>query len=149
MSRICSVARTLDIVGERWSLLVLREIFLGVRRFEPIREATGAPRAVLTDRLRSLVAAGIVGQRDYREPGSRVRQEYRLTDAGRELQPVLTALMQWGDRHLAGPEGPPLELRHAGCGAHVRATLACEHGHLLPDNGSELHAVQRYGDRAT
>jgi DNA-binding HxlR family transcriptional regulator len=137
------VARTLDVVGERWALLVLREIFLGVRRFEPIRAATGAPRAVLADRLRGLVAAGVLRQRDYQEPGARVRQEYLLTDAGRELQPALTALMQWGDRYLAGAAGPPLELRHAGCGGRVRATLICGHGHQLPDSGAGLRAQQR------
>lgn len=143
MSRTCSAARTLEVVGERWSLLVLREVFLGVRRFEPIQEATGAPRAVLARRLRSLVDAGILRQRDYREPGARVRQEYLLTDAGRDLQPVLVALTQWGDRHRPGADGPPLELSHAGCGGSVRAALTCERGHVLPDTGAGLRAVQR------
>ncbi|WP_059011156.1 winged helix-turn-helix transcriptional regulator [Streptomyces specialis] len=145
--RICSVARTLEVVGERWSLLVLREVFLGVRRFDPIREATGAPRAVLAERLRDLVAAGVLDRREYREPGTRVRHEYHLTPAGRELQPVLTALMQWGDRHLAGPGQPPLELRHADCGGRVRTALVCEEGHTLPDTGTGLRPVPRAGDR--
>src|SRR6266516_2326119 len=111
--RVCSVARTLDVIGERWSLLVLREVFLGVRRFESIREATGAPRAVLADRLRSLVDAGVLVRREYREDGARTRHEYRLTEAGRELQPALTALMQWGDKYLPVPGGPPLIVEHA------------------------------------
>lgn len=137
--RVCSVARTLDVVGERWSLLVLREVFLGMRRFEQIREHTGAPRAVLAQRLRHLVDAGVLEQRDYRpEGGGRTRQEYRLTEAGRELQPVITALMQWGDRHLAGSEGPPLRVVHHGCGAPVQARLVCAEGHLLGDDGREL-----------
>ncbi|MGX1805449.1 winged helix-turn-helix transcriptional regulator [Nocardia sp. NPDC055321] len=141
MARICSVANALEVVGEQWALLALREIFLGVRRFDAIQAATGAPRAVLVRRLNTLVEAGVLERRDYREPGARTRQEYRLTEAGRELQPVLTALMQWGDRHLAGPAGPPLAITHTDCGAPVRATLCCEHGHQLADSGHELTAT--------
>ncbi|MFC9999933.1 winged helix-turn-helix transcriptional regulator [Nocardia sp. NPDC127526] len=141
MARNCSVAATLAVVGEQWALLALREVFLGVRRFDAIQEATGAPRAVLVKRLKSLVEAGVLERRDYREPGSRIRQEYRLTEAGRELQPVLTALMQWGDKHLAGPAGPPLAVTHSGCGAPVRATLCCANGHQLADTGRELTAT--------
>jgi DNA-binding HxlR family transcriptional regulator len=140
--RVCSVARTLDVIGERWSLLVLREVFLGVRRFESIRHATGAPRAVLAERLRSLVDAGVLVRREYREEGARTRHEYRPTDAGRELQPALTALMQWGDKHLPVPGGPPLILEHAECGGSVRAHLVCEHGHVLDDRARELRARQ-------
>lgn len=131
--RRCSIAAALEVVGERWSLLVLREVSLGNRRFEQIRSATGAPRAVLSARLRALVDAGVLGTSDYREQGARVRQEYRLTAAGRELQPVLTALMDWGDRHLAGPEGPPVRLEHDGCGADVHAVLLCDAGHAVDD----------------
>jgi DNA-binding HxlR family transcriptional regulator len=140
MSRACSVARALEIVGERWSLLVLRELLLGVRRFEQIRSATGAPRAVLADRLRGLVDAGLLSRREYRDAGERARFEYCLTDAGRELQPVLIALMQWGDKHCAPPGGPPLRVTHAGCGAPVRARLVCADGHVLGDDGRDLHA---------
>jgi len=140
--RICSVAHTLDVIGERWSLLVLREVFLGVRRFEAIRAATGAPRAVLADRLRHLVDRGVLTRREYRDDGARPRHEYRLTDAGRELQPVLTALMQWGDKHVAQPDGPPLVLAHDGCGARVGARLVCEQGHVLADDGRELVAAK-------
>jgi DNA-binding HxlR family transcriptional regulator len=138
--RTCSVARTLEVIGERWSLLVLREVFLGVRRFEAIRDRTGAPRAVLADRLRALVAAGVLVRSEYRDDGARARHEYRLTGSGRELQPVLTALMQWGDRHRPVPAGPPLLVEHDGCGAAVRARLVCEHGHVLDDSGRELRA---------
>lgn len=138
--RACSVARTLELIGERWSLLVLREVFLGVRRFEDIRAATGAPRAVLADRLRSLVDEGVLVRREYRDDGARTRFEYRLTPAGRELQPVLIALMQWGDRHLPLAGGPPLIIEHAGCGGRVRARLTCEHGHALDDTGRDLNA---------
>jgi DNA-binding HxlR family transcriptional regulator len=140
MSRTCSAARALEIVGERWSLLVLRELLLGVRRFEQIRAATGAPRAVLADRLRGLVDAGLLTRREYRDTGARARFEYRLTDAGRELQPVLIALMQWGDKHRTPPGGPPLRVTHAGCGAPVRARLMCADGHELGDDGRDLRA---------
>lgn len=141
MTRECSVARTLDVVGEKWALLVLREVFLGAGRFDSIQEATGAPRAVLMRRLRTLVDAGVLWRSDYRDGSARTRQEYRLTPAGRELQPVLIALMQWGDRYLAGPDGPPLRLTHGECGAPVRARLGCEQGHQLDEDGSELTAT--------
>ena len=129
MPRTCSIARSLDVVGERWALLVVREVALGNRRFVDIRDATGAPPAVLTERLRSLVDVGVLTTRPYREPGARTREEYALTDAGRELQPVLSALMDWGDRHLAGPDGPPTVVRHVSCGAPVHARLVCDQGH--------------------
>lgn len=137
------MARALEIIGERWSLLVLREVFLGVRRFDAIRAATGAPRAVLARRLETLVDAGVLQRRTYQEAGARARPEYRLTAAGRELQPVLTALMQWGDRHLGWPDGPPLSVVHANCGAPVRATLRCANGHVLDDTGRDLVATPR------
>ena len=141
--RVCSVARTLEVIGERWSLLVLREVFLGVRRFDAIRAATGAPRAVLADRLNSLVEAGILVRCDYRDDGSRTRHEYRLTEAGRDLQPVLTALMQWGDKYRPVRGGPPLVVEHADCGARVRARLVCDDGHSLDDRGRDLLARTR------
>lgn len=147
MARECSVARTLEIVGERWALLVLREVFLGVHRFDAIRAATGAPRAVLMRRLNTLVDAGVLRQCDYRDDGARTRQEYRLTTAGRELQPVVIALMQWGDRHLAGPDGPPLQVTHADCGAPVRASLLCDDDHRLDETGRELVATPTRQDR--
>jgi DNA-binding HxlR family transcriptional regulator len=131
--RTCSIARALDIVGERWSLLVIREVTLGVRRFDAIQAATGAPRAVLTDRLANLVRAGILERVSYREDGTRARPEYRLTQAGRELSPVLTALRQWGDRHLSDEAGPPATFTHAGCGAPVRVQHICAAGHLIDD----------------
>lgn len=127
--RTCSIARTLEVVGERWALLVVREVALGTRRFADIRAATGAPPAVLTDRLRSLEAAGVLRTRPYQEPGTRTRTEYVLTEAGVALQPVLTALKDWGDAHLAGPDGPPVSTHHRGCGAEVHTRLVCESGH--------------------
>jgi DNA-binding HxlR family transcriptional regulator len=91
----------LEVLGDRWALLVVREVSLGLRRFDEIQAATGTPRTVLADRLRRLVAAGVLGTREYQRPGSRARREYTLTDAGLDLIPVLAALSDWGERHLA------------------------------------------------
>lgn len=133
MPRTCSVARTLSLVGEKWSLLVLREMFLDVHRFDEIVRFTGAPRDVLSARLKTLVDVGVLEKVQYREHPP--RHEYFLTDVGRELLPVLLALMAWGDRHLAGQEGPPLKLLH-NCGETFRAELVCASCHqpVLPDD---------------
>src|SRR5215472_9098192 len=106
--RICPVARTLDLVGEKWALLAVREAFMGNGRFDEIVRRTGAPRDTLAARLRTLVDAGILERRQYCEHPA--RYEYRLTDAGRDLYPVITTLMRWGDKYLAGDGGPPLVL---------------------------------------
>jgi DNA-binding HxlR family transcriptional regulator len=121
--RACSIARALDIVGEKWALLAVREVFLGNRRFDEIIRRTGAPRDTLAARLRTLVAAGIMERRQYSEHPA--RYEYRLTEAGLELNPVILTLMRWGDRHLAGAEGPPLVLEHS-CGHRLVAQVTCE-----------------------
>ena len=121
--RACSVARTLDIVGEKWALLAVREVFLGNRKFDEMVRRTGAPRDTLAARLRTLVGAGILERRQYCEHPA--RYEYRLTDAGRDLYPVITTLMRWGDKYLAGDGGPPLVLQHH-CGHQMVATVICE-----------------------
>ena len=126
----CSVAGTLAVVGEKWSLLVLREAFFGVRRFADFQRVLGAPKAVLSDRLATLVEQGVLAREPYQAEGARQRHEYRLTAMGRDLYPTLVALMQWGDTYLAdGP--PPLELTHRDCGAPVHLELSCEAGHHL------------------
>ena len=127
----CSVAGTLAVVGEKWSLLVLREAFLGVRRFADFQRVLGAPRAVLTDRLATLVDEGILRRVPYQAPGERQRHEYRLTQKGIDLYPVLVALMRWGDQYLAEDGDVPLELRHRDCGEPVRLALVCDAGHEL------------------
>jgi len=129
--RTCSIARTLDVVGEKWALLAVREVFLGDRRFEEMVRRTGAPRDTLAARLRTLVGAGILERRQYSDHPP--RDEYVLTESGLELYPVVLSLMRWGDRHLAGDEGPPLELTHH-CGHVVDAQLVCRacQGELLP-----------------
>src|SRR4051794_9823619 len=128
----CSVAGTLAVVGEKWSLLVLREAFLGTRRFADFQRILGAPRAVLTDRLATLVEQELLVRGPYQAEGERQRHEYRLTGKGLDLYPTLVALMEWGDRYLTG-EGPaPLELRHRGdCDALVHLRLMCDAGHVL------------------
>jgi DNA-binding HxlR family transcriptional regulator len=125
----CSIRRTLDVVGEKWTLLVLREAFYGVRRFDDFHRAIGCARNILAARLATLVEHGILERHAYREPGSRPRSEYRLTYKGRELFPALVALMQWGDRWTADPEGAAVELRHDGCGATIGVDLRCGAGH--------------------
>jgi DNA-binding HxlR family transcriptional regulator len=120
--RICSVARTLDVVGEKWALLAIREVFLGCRRFEEMVRNTAAPRDTLAARLRTLVERGVLERRQYSEHPP--RDEYFLTDAGRDLYPLILTSMQWGDRHLAGEAGPPMTLEHD-CGAVLDPELIC------------------------
>ena len=125
----CSIARTLAVVGEKWTFLVLREVFRGVRRFDDVRAVTGAPRQVLADRLAALVDQGVLRRHPYREPGRRARHEYRLTEKGFDLYPVLLALLAWGDRHVASPDGPALRAEHRACGAEVTLHVRCADGH--------------------
>jgi DNA-binding HxlR family transcriptional regulator len=127
----CTIAAALAIVGERWTFLVLREAFNGVRRFDDMRRRTGMPRQVLSSRLSRLVGDGILRKEPYREEGQRAREEYRLTEKGLELFPVVVALMTWGDKYAAGPDGPPVLLTHRDCGETVHLELACTAGHVL------------------
>ncbi|NUR02585.1 MAG: helix-turn-helix transcriptional regulator [Streptomyces sp.] len=130
----CPVQRSLNLIGEKWSLLLLRDAFNGVRRFDDFRRHVGLSEAVLSDRLRKLVAAGILRTVPYQEQGSRTRYEYRLTAKGRDLWPVIVALRQWGEAYVGDPEGPVLEVRHRDCGAPVRVVVECpdEHTELSP-----------------
>ena len=125
----CTVHRTLDLIGEKWSLLLIRDAMNGVRRFDDFRRHVGLSEAVLADRLRKLVAAGILQTVAYREQGRRTRHEYRLTRKGWDLWPAMIALKQWGDQYTADPEGPPLEVRHADCGEPLGAMVVCAEGH--------------------
>ena len=129
----CSIARTLHVVGEKWTLLILRESFYGATRFEQFHRVLQCPRNLLSDRLAMLVDEGILERSEYREPGSRARKEYQLTDKGRELALALLALMQWGDRYKADPEGPPVVARHAECGRDLHVTFACSKGHIVTE----------------
>jgi DNA-binding HxlR family transcriptional regulator len=125
----CSIKGTLEIVGEKWSLLVLREAFFGIRRFDDFHRVLGCARNLLSERLAKLVEQGVLDRVAYQDPGQRRRHEYRLTEKGLDLQPVLVALMQWGNRWTAEPDGPSVEVLHRDCGAPVNAVLACERGH--------------------
>src|SRR5918912_2789343 len=109
----CSIARAMEILGERWTFLILREAFYGVRRFSDMQRNLGIARNILSTRLQTLVNAGIFERRLYHEEPE--RYEYRLTAAGRDLYPALVTIMRWGDTHLCEPHGPPVVLRHS-CG---------------------------------
>jgi DNA-binding HxlR family transcriptional regulator len=118
-----SVSRTLAFVGEKWTLLILREAFFGVRRYGQLVRNLGIPRPTLSARLRMLVDAGVLERVRYATDPD--RHEYRLTQAGIELFPSIVALMRWGDTHLAGAEGAPIVLRHDDCGEIADPYLAC------------------------
>lgn len=118
----CSVAQSLEVVGEWWSLLIVRDVFLGVRRFSAIQSRLGIPRHTLDQRLRRLTEVGILERVQYQEHPP--RWEYRLTEKGIDLWPVIDALRQWGDRHAA-PDGPPVEILHRGCGHRADPVLCC------------------------
>ena len=119
----CSVARTLGVMGDRWTMLILREAFFGVRRFEAIQGNLGVARNVLSDRLARLVEHGILDRRRYQERPERF--EYVLTEKGLGLYAPLVALMRWGDEHMVEDAGPPVVLRHRDCGHLTVPTMTC------------------------
>ena len=118
----CSIAGTLEVIGDRWTILILRDAFRGVRRFEEIQHDLGIARNVLTDRLTKLVEHGILEKRQYQDRPA--RSEYRLTAKGVDLSPALVALMRWGDKHLAGDHVPTV-LVHDACGHPLDQTFIC------------------------
>jgi DNA-binding HxlR family transcriptional regulator len=131
--QVCSIARALEVVGERWTLLILRDAALGVRRFEDFQDSLGIASNVLASRLKLLCDEGVLERRpDGERPG---RPEYVLTDKGQELGPALITLMKWGDRHYPEPGGPPRITLHAGCGGTIGADLHCGRcgTHVGPD----------------
>ncbi|MFF3560949.1 winged helix-turn-helix transcriptional regulator [Streptomyces sp. NPDC002574] len=142
----CSVGRAVELVGQPWVLLILREVTRGVRRFSDIQNHLGVSRSVLSDRLNGMVERGLLELRDYQEPGARRRSEYVLTTMGRDLYPLISALRDWGDKYLADPEGPSLLATHHGCGASVRVALLCGDGHLVA-SGDEVDRLPGPGAR--
>ena len=128
----CSIARTLEMVGERWTLLILRDAFLGVRRFDDFQRSLGIARNVLNTRLQRLVDSGLLERRRYQERPERF--EYRMTEMALDLWPAVVALMEFGDKHLAGEQGPPMLMHHRGCGGRVLSSRTCA------DCGAELSA---------
>jgi DNA-binding HxlR family transcriptional regulator len=133
----CTVQRALQVLGDRWSFVVLREVFNGIRRFDDMRQRTAIPRQVLSDRLGRLVDEEILRRHPYREEGQRARHEYRLTPKGFDLYPILVALNAWGSAYYADAEGSPLIFRHRDCHAEVHVELHCAEGHAVGD----LHDV--------
>ena len=136
----CTIAGTLAVIPTRSTFLILREAFYGTSRFDDFARRAGISEPVTAARLRELVDNGLLEREDYREPGQRTRQRYRLTDKGADLFPALAALMQWGDRWLDERHGP-LGLRHAACGEPVRVELICDAGHRV--SAGELELVER------
>lgn len=119
----CSIARALDVLGESWTLLILRDALQGLRRFDQLQTSLGVATNVLTARLKRLVDLGLLERRAYRERPRRF--EYLPTAQARDLAPVLIGLLQWGDKYLAGENGPPRTLVHVGCGQATSAQLVC------------------------
>ena len=142
----CSIAKPLAVLGERWALLVVRDVSLGRRRFDEIQSSLGVATNVLSQRLATLTEEGILERRPYSEHPERF--EYRLTEKGRELMPVLWALMRWGDKWTAGEAGPPVELVHDDCGEVAQMVPTCSAcgEELIPGRG---HVHAQLGPGAT
>lgn len=119
----CSVARSVAVIGDRWTLMILRDCFLGVRRFEAFQERLGISRTIIADRLKHLTQEGVLRRVHYQE--NPTRYEYRLTDKGLDLHPVIMAVVHWGDRHYARDAGPPLLHRHKTCGCDFHPVQTC------------------------
>ena len=137
----CSVARTVAVIGDRWTLMILRDLFLGVRRFDDFEARLGISRSIIAERLKRLVGAGVLRREAYQERP--VRYEYRLTDKGLALHPVIMAIVHWGDVHLAGEGGPPLIHRHKACGHDFAPVTTCsECGEPLAARDVEVRAAK-------
>jgi DNA-binding HxlR family transcriptional regulator len=139
----CTIAKALTVLGTRSALLIVREAFYGTTRFDDFAERVGLSEPATAARLRELVEEGLLEREDYREPGQRTRQQYRLTPKGAELFPVLVALMQWGDRWL-DERGGPVQLLHRGCGEAVGVSLRCAAGHQVGSGEIDLARRRRY-----
>jgi DNA-binding HxlR family transcriptional regulator len=135
-SEHCSIAGALDALGDVWSILVLRELFFGVRRFNDIQNDLGISRSVLTDRLNRLVSIGVARTHRYQEPGERARNEYRLTRKGVGLLPVMVALMKWGDDYINDGQGP-VSLHDKATGDLVQLELRSSAGRIVAPNELE------------
>ena len=141
----CTIAKTLEVLSTRSALLIMREAFYGTTRFDDFAERVGISQPVAAARLRELVDEGLLEREDYREPGQRTRQQYRLTPKGADLFPVLAALMQWGDRWL-DDRGGPIELLHRDCGEPVALALRCAAGHEVATDAIDVSVRRRRPD---
>jgi DNA-binding HxlR family transcriptional regulator len=121
----CAIARSVAVLGERWTFVILRQAFLGARRFEDYQAGTHIARNILAERLRALVEAGILDRRPYATSAARTLHEYRLTAKGLELYPILISLLQWGNRHGGFEDGPPMRLVHRSCGKETDPHFIC------------------------
>ena len=140
----CSVARSLAVVGDRWTLLVVRDLFLGSTRFEQLRRSLKISRTVLTDRLSLLEREGVVTKRPYQEKPTRYR--YLLTPKGTDLYPIIMTLVHWGDKYYAGENGPPVLYRHRNCGEDFTPVLSCSGCHgALSALDTEVHFTEHVG----
>lgn len=137
----CPIERTIDVVGTKSALLILREAYYGTTRFDDFCRRVGITKAAAAARLDELVRVGLLARRPYQEPGQRTREEYVLTEAGTDFMPVVWALFQWGQRHL--PDPVPLRLTHAGCNAAVDVEMHCGHGHLVPPDELVVSLTKR------
>jgi DNA-binding HxlR family transcriptional regulator len=133
----CTIAKALDVISTRSAFLILREAFYGTTRFDDFAKRVGISEPVTAARLRELVGNGLLEREDYREPGQRTHQRYRLTEKGADLLPALVALMKWGDRWLDDCGGP-VELRHRDCGEPVAVELRCAAGHSVTTGELDL-----------
>ncbi len=134
----CSVARTVAVIGDRWTLLILRDCFLGVRRFEAFQERLGISRTIIAERLKLLVEEGVLTKVAYQDRP--VRHEYRLTEKGLALHPVIMAVVHWGDRFYGGEAGAPLLHRHKACGHDFHPVMTCsECGEAVGPRDVEPH----------
>ena len=130
----CSVAQTLSVIGDRWTLLILRDCFLGIRRFDDFLNSLDVSRTILTSRLSKLVETGVLEKQPYQERPT--RYDYRLTKKGQDLYPVILTLVQWGDTYRGDGKRPPIERVHKKCGHKLQAHLICE------DCGEEIQPQQ-------
>jgi DNA-binding HxlR family transcriptional regulator len=150
----CSIARTLSVVGDRWTMLIIRDVFLGIHRFEAIQEDLRLTPHRLSDRLRKLVRDGIFRRVAYEDHPP--RSEYRLTERGVDLYPLIVAMVEWGDRWMAGRAGVPVELVHRSCGHSIKPELVCPKCEAKieardmsarPGPGLKGHALPAQGER--
>jgi DNA-binding HxlR family transcriptional regulator len=136
----CSIERSLQVVGERWSLLILRQIFIGQHKFAEIQAELGVAPNLLSTRLKTLVQAGVLRMRSYQDAGSRHRQSYHLTDAGRDLRPILGAFQQWGDRYRPRPAGPSVARRTRTTGEPVHVGFMTADGREVEPSDVDIMA---------
>ena len=144
----CSIARTLAVVGDPWSVLILRDAFFGTTRFADFRASLGIAPDVLSARLAALVDEGVLERRPYQEPGRRARDGYHLTPAGRDLKLVLGALQQWGDDHRPREEGPTVARRAAGTGHPLAVAFVDDEGAVVEATDATFAPTAAY-PRAT